>query len=317
VKIKNSFSNLIKSSFIGESVYAESNIVTKPQKKATLLVAATNIDPNPVKIDDLIPVSNGIMLPDIARSSNSYNEDVNTSISIYTIKDGDTLAKIADTFNVSENTIIWANNISKSSAIRPGQTIIILPVTGISYKVAKGDTIKSIVQKYKADLDEVLKYNDINMSTVLQPGQTIIIPDVEMKTATKTKSSSQSNPAHDTDGPYYPGYFIRPVTNAVKTQGLHGYNAIDLAAPVGTPILASHDGVVLLSKVGGWNGGYGNLVIISHPNGSETVYAHASRIFVNTGDRVKQGQIIAEIGATGKATGPHIHFEIRGAKNPF
>jgi murein DD-endopeptidase MepM/ murein hydrolase activator NlpD len=75
--------------------------------------------------------------------------------------------------------------------------------------------------------------------------------------------------------------------------------------------------VVIVSKTGGSNGGYGNLVIISHSNGTQTVYGHSSKILVRAGENVKQGQTIALVGATGKATGPHLHFEIRGAKNPF
>jgi murein DD-endopeptidase MepM/ murein hydrolase activator NlpD len=313
----NKSQNILRNSLIGEKAYAEANISIKQSKRSALLKAATNIDPNPIKSDELIPVNNGVMLADIARSNNTYNEEISTAISIYTVKTGDTLANIAETFNVSENTILWANNISKNTSLKAGQVIVILPVTGITHKVSKGETIKSIVKKYNADLDEVLKYNDITISSLLQAGSTIIIPDVEIKSNPKTKTSAGTNPAHDTDGPYYPGYFMRPVSNAIKSQGLHGFNAIDLAAPVGTPILASHDGTVILSKIGGWNGGYGNLIIINHPNGTQTVYAHASKVYVNTNDKVKQGQIIAEIGMTGKTTGPHLHFEIRGAKNPF
>jgi murein DD-endopeptidase MepM/ murein hydrolase activator NlpD len=103
----------------------------------------------------------------------------------------------------------------------------------------------------------------------------------------------------------------------VKTQGLHGYNGVDLAGPVGTPIYAAAAGTVLVSASSGWNGGYGNLVIISHDNGTQTVYGHLSKTLVKVGQHVEQSQKIALMGATGKATGSHLHFEIRGAKNPF
>jgi murein DD-endopeptidase MepM/ murein hydrolase activator NlpD len=118
-------------------------------------------------------------------------------------------------------------------------------------------------------------------------------------------------------GPAISGYFIHPLPGSVRTQGIHGYNAVDFGAPVGTPILASAGGSVLVSRVGGWNGGYGNYVVIDHPNGTQTLYAHNSKNTVWQGQTVVAGQVIGYVGNTGRSTGPHLHFEIRGAKNPF
>lgn len=97
------------------------------------------------------------------------------------------------------------------------------------------------------------------------------------------------------------------------------HRGIDIAAPVGTPILAASSGEVV---VAGWNsGGFGNLVKVRHYDGSLTLYAHNSRILVREGQHVKQGQQIAEMGSTGRSTGPHLHFEVhpngRGAVNPI
>ncbi|MGB5596164.1 MAG: LysM peptidoglycan-binding domain-containing M23 family metallopeptidase [Crocosphaera sp.] len=97
------------------------------------------------------------------------------------------------------------------------------------------------------------------------------------------------------------------------------HKGIDIAAPVGTPIMASAPGEVISA---GWNsGGYGNLVKVRHPDGSITLYAHNSRILVRRGQKVDQGQQIAEMGSTGYSTGPHLHYEIhangRGAQNPM
>ncbi|MDJ0598549.1 MAG: peptidoglycan DD-metalloendopeptidase family protein [Crocosphaera sp.] len=97
------------------------------------------------------------------------------------------------------------------------------------------------------------------------------------------------------------------------------HKGIDIAAPVGTPIMASAPGEVISA---GWNsGGYGNLVKLRHPDGSVTLYAHNSRILVRRGQKVEQGQQIAEMGSTGYSTGPHLHYEIhpsgRGAQNPM
>lgn len=114
------------------------------------------------------------------------------------------------------------------------------------------------------------------------------------------------------------GYFSLPVPSAIRTQSIHGHNAVDLANKTGTPIFAAADGKVIVSKFDGkWNGGYGNYVVISHPNGMQTLYAHMSDVLVSVGDKVTQGQTIGKMGETGLATGPHLHFEVRGGKNPF
>lgn len=288
-----------------------------------LLQAAVNTDPNPNKASGIAPVENNTLVSDLAMSSFDESSGVaNTQISVYTVRSGDTLSEVANMFNVSVNTIMWANDISKAKGIQPGQTLIILPVTGITYTIKKGDTIKGIVNYYKADLNEVLDYNDMSLSTKLVPGQTIIIPDAEIQTSVATKIVYGSNPAHDTGGPSYAGYYLRPV-NGKRSQGLHGYNGIDIAAPIGTAIYASASGKVIASMSGGYNGGYGSYIIISHANGTQTLYAHNSKNIVSVGQNVTQGQKIGEVGNTGKViaspggNGAHVHFEIRGAKNPF
>jgi murein DD-endopeptidase MepM/ murein hydrolase activator NlpD len=107
------------------------------------------------------------------------------------------------------------------------------------------------------------------------------------------------------------------VVVARKSQGIHGYNGVDLAAPTGTQVLAAASGQVLISRFGGWNGGYGNYIVIKHSNGTQTLYAHNSANYVSVGQWVSQGDVIGLVGNTGKSTGSHLHFEVRGAKNPF
>jgi len=101
----------------------------------------------------------------------------------------------------------------------------------------------------------------------------------------------------------------------IKTQGLHGYNAIDIGTPVGTTLYAAAAGQIIIAKHSGWNGGYGKYVVISHNNGTQTVYGHMSQVIVDEGETVAQGQVIGLSGNTGHSTGPHVHFEIRGAYN--
>lgn len=310
-----------------DKIASAKNIDSDTSNSQTILVlkAVVNTDPNPSKdLNDNPMVSGNALVPEIGPSGTASDVDQeknNTQISLYVVRDGDTLSKIAKMFDVTTNTIIWANDLDRNSGLQEGQKLVILPISGIKYKVKKGDTIKSIVSKNKADLNEVLQYNDLTLSSVLNTGDTIIIPDAEPSTETTVTKSifrkSSPNPVHDADGPFYPGYYIRPVDVGYESQGLHGYNAVDLAAPSGTPIHASASGTVIASMTGGWHGGYGNYVIISHPNGTQTLYAHTLKNFVKAGDRVEQGQMIAKVGTTGHSTGPHVHFEIRGAKNPF
>ena len=233
-------------------------------------------------------------------------------ISVYVVRKGDTLSEIAEMFGVSTNTIVWANNI-KASSIKEGQELVILPISGVRHVVKSGDTIKSLATKYKADFDEILSYNGLATDAKIKPGDIVVIPDGVIS-ATQTSLAKTSGLQ---TYPVYSGFYLRPIVGGRKTQGIHGNNGVDLAAPTGVPILASADGKVIVSRAGGYNGGYGTYVVISHANGTQTLYAHMSKDNVSVGQSVEQGQVIGTVGSTGKSTGPHVHFEVRGAKNPF
>lgn len=231
-------------------------------------------------------------------------------ISVYVVREGDTLPAIAKMFDVSVNTIRWANDI-KGSTISAGQTLVILPISGIKHVVKKGDTLLSIAKLHKGDLDEILQYNNLSKNSKLALGDVIIVPDGEV-----APSVSYSSSPNSTSRPTYSGYYLRPIVGGVKSQGLHGRNGIDLASSYGASILASADGEVIISR-SGWNGGYGTYVVVKHGNGTQTLYAHLNASLVSAGQRVTQGQVIGKMGSTGKSTGVHLHFEIRGARNPF
>jgi murein DD-endopeptidase MepM/ murein hydrolase activator NlpD len=156
----------------------------------------------------------------------------------------------------------------------------------------------------------------------LMVGEVIIIPGGKL-TPDAVKSPS-TDTKDDTSGPKNNtstgsgSFFSKPVANGIKTQGIHGHNGVDIAASFGTPILAARDGYVSLVRGGdGWNGGYGNYVVITHENGIQTLYAHMSGIDVLQGQKVLRGDQVGRMGSTGESTGVHLHFEVRGAKNPF
>ncbi len=236
-------------------------------------------------------------------------------ISVYVVHKGDTLPAIAKMFGVSVNTIRWANDI-KGNTITVGQTLVILPISGISHTVKKGDTLASIAKMHKGDLEEIMQYNNLPKNAKLAVGDVIIVPDGEMS-ATVSKPSSSGSGGKKYSGPSYEGYYMRPIIGGVKTQGIHGHNAVDLASYAGAKIMAAAAGTVLVARDSGWNGGYGDYVVIKHDNGTQTLYAHLSGTAVKAGDYVEQGDTIGYMGTTGRSTGIHLHFEIRGAKNPF
>ncbi len=228
-------------------------------------------------------------------------------ISLYVVHEGDTLSQIAKMFNVTVNTIVWANEI-KDGVIAPGQNLIILPVSGIIHTVKKGDTLQSIAKQHNGDLEEIIQFNDLGSAAELAVGAEIIIPNGDATPATKAVTNSKTVAS---------GYYTRPLSNGRKTQGIHGYNGVDFGVPVGSKVFAAAAGKVIVSKAGGYNGGYGNYIVISHSNGTQTLYAHLSQNLVSVGTSVSQGQAIGYSGNTGRSTGPHLHFEVRGAKNPF
>ena len=196
-------------------------------------------------------------------------------ISTYVVRDGDSLASIAKMFDVSVNTILWANNIVRGAKITVGQTFVILPVSGVQHVVKKGDTVGSIAKKYKGDVDEVIAYNGLTDGAPLEVGSLVIVPDGEI-VAVVVKTKPASSKLRGASGPSYDGYYRAPMVNYRKTQGLHGYNGVDMVSRDGSGayVMAAAAGVVIISKEGGYNGGYGTYVVIKHDNGTQTLYGH-------------------------------------------
>jgi len=233
-------------------------------------------------------------------------------ITTYTVRSGDNLSKIAKMFGVDVGTIYWANALKRGDLIKEGDVLVILPVTGMQYEIKKGDTVESIAKKFKGDAGEIVAYNGIDNDSLVI-GSTIIIPNAELSPV----PSQNKTIVRGSGGPSLSGYFIRPIAGGRKSQGLHGFNGVDLANTCGTPIVASASGTVLIARASGWNGGYGRYVVIAHPNGTQTVYSHMLNVAVTVGQYAQQGWQIGTVGSTGQSTGCHLHFEIRGARNPF
>lgn len=254
---------------------------------------------------------NPLGIPPPADSTSSGGQ-----IFFYTVRPGDTFSTIAKSFDVSVNTILWANNISNNRALSVGQQIVILPVSGVRHEVRKGDTVAAIARKYRAAMEDILQFNGLALDEEPAAGTTIIVPDGELpQSAPLTPGASSGQ--YFANLPLYDGFYARPIAGGRRSRGIHGFNGIDLANSCGLPVFASADGTVIIARSGGWNGGYGRYVVISHANNTQTLYAHMSSLAVAPGQFVRRSEVIGAIGSTGNSTGCHVHFEVRGARNPF
>jgi len=249
-------------------------------------------------------------------------EDIQKIILEYIVESGDTLGSIAEKFNISLNTVLWANNLNQNSIIQPGQKLVIPPVTGVIHYVKEGDTISEIAAKYKGKVEEIMAFNELSSERDIYVGDVIVVPNGVMPKPEIKYASTWVT--------LYEGYFICPILAPCRiTQGLHWYNAVDFShGNCGEPILAAAAGEVLkvklTSSTSRWAfGGAGNTISIKHTNGVVTSYGHIATSFVNPGDEVSQGQIIALMGGqpgtpgAGLSTGCHVHFGVSGARNPF
>ncbi|TSA43802.1 LysM peptidoglycan-binding domain-containing protein [bacterium] len=298
---------------------------TIPSSSTPVLSASVNSNPN-IGAPIVLATSGDSALVSHSGLDGTPADIANTPppdrISVYEVKKNDTLSDIADMYGVSVNTIIWANNLKSARDVHKGDILVILPVSGIERVVARGDTLKSLAKRYGADANEIAQYNSLDPAAPLVIGSTIIIIGGELAVPAPSAASSGltsaiRGPSLGCGGPVQNDYYGNPLPGGVITQGLHGCNAVDIGAARGTPIYAVADGkVIIVRNNGAWNGGYGNYVVITHDNDSQTLYSHMKNVIVSSGSVLK-GQIIGYVGATGHATGSHLHFEVRGAANPF
>lgn len=319
--------SFISDVFSGQEALAESEtVISSSSQTMDLLEAPISPDPLAKSTPEITVVNDEALLPDVSPSN--FDAEVienNGQISVYKVRDGDTFSGIANMFNVSVNTILWANDLNKSSVLKTGQTLVILPMSGVLHVVVSGDTLNTIAKKYGGDIDEIAGFNDLKVNQKLTIGDKVMVPYGQSSysaTAVKSTSGVYSNGTSrlipgSSSGPDYQGYYQKPFLVGKKTQGLHGYNSVDYGMPIGSPLYAAASGVVIIAKNSGYNGGYGNYVTIQHPNGTQTVYGHMNYVSVSVGQSVTKGESIGSSGNSGKSTGPHLHFEVRGAKNPF
>lgn len=344
---KTVMSNLIKTDFSAlqneeliEETFSQNSILTAGQDKyvddscALEKSTATNQDEELSSNDLALFDSNNdlVFKPQLLPGDNNSNgsgdtENTRKEIIYYAVQNGDTVSTIARSFGITVNTILWANNLTSFSLIRPGDRLAILPYSGVLYTVKKGDTLARIAQTYDVELEKILSCNTLGNS--LSVGQKIVVPGAKKITSTvasRPTTSSQSgisviknlikNPTVKSSG----NKMAWPtVGNRISQYFSWRHTGLDIANKVGTPIYAADSGTVIIAQ-GGWNGGYGNTIVIDHGGGKKTRYGHASKLFVKVGDEVEKGENIAAMGSTGRSTGSHLHFEViisGGKYNPL
>lgn len=235
----------------------------------------------------------------------------------YETREGDSIAKLADWFSVSTETILGANPELRRRGLILGEKIKILPMDGILYRVGKREVAEEISDRFGVSLADIQKANGSLELALLAGGEELFIPGNGLVNGTFL-----SVPHRTFSG--LKDYFIEP-TSGFNWGRLHNNNAVDIANACGTEVVASAEGLVVPDKnypsnTTGWNGGYGHFVLVEHPNGTRTRYAHLEKIKVEVGDYVGQGQQIGTMGATGNVHGPtgcHLHYEVIGAENPL
>ncbi len=304
--------------------------------------------------------------PEVTQPESPAERGVQT----YTVRSGDTLAVIARRNGISQETLLWANNLTTKSTLRVGMSLKILPVSGVVHTVKRGETLAAIATRYGIKTNDILAANTLGKTltvgsevvipggrplvtatvvakppaapatpatppatTTAKPatsataktpkvvGRVAVKPDIPIakirnkaydiyQELSNSKEDTRAVPeAKDESEAKKKTKLLWPTRLAVINQ-YYGWNhtGLDIDGDYTDPIYASEDGTVITS---GWNsGGYGLQIVIDHPSGLRTRYAHASKLFVQVGDEVKRGQVIGYVGTTGRSTGTHLHYEV-------
>lgn len=267
-------------------------------------------------LDETIPPE---LLPQVEDEADK--DDIERNLIQYTIQKGDTLSDIARRYGVSITTLHAANVDMSAKRLKPGEKINVPPCDGVMVKVNRGDNLWSICRRHSADLESALAFNQISNVKSIRPGDNLFLPGGKMPViSTSQKTYVASAGSRSTAAPLGGLAFAFPVRGRLTsrygwrtrpmgpTKSKHFHTGIDIAAPHGRTICAAESGQVISAC---YAGALGNTVVISHRSGYSTVYGHAAKLLVKSGQQVKKGEPIALVGSTGRSTGPHVHFEVR------
>lgn len=253
----------------------------------------------------------------------------------YTVARGDSVFAISENYNITPETLLWANYDTLQDNphnLKPGIVLNVPPTDGIYYQWKDGDTLESVANEFNANEDDILGWpgNDIDLTNpTVEPGSWVMVPGGEREfvqwliptVATGSSGTSGTSGSACPGGAVGSGAFVWPADSHFLSGNDYwsGHLAIDIAAGEGAPVYAADSGVVTMAQ-GGDNYGYGNVIQIDHGNGYSTLYAHLSVIGVGVCQSVGAGQWIGSAGNTGNSQGAHLHFEVRqggGFINPW
>ena len=270
--------------------------------------------PDPRFTQAFEPFPNGPLISGFQDPETKVSEKPRSEIIDYKVQNGDTISAVGQKFGISTDTIRWANDLT-SDQIKPGQILKILPVSGVSHIVKSGDTLESVAKKYSAEAQAIMDFpfNDVPDDFSLKVAQVLIVPD---GSPPELPSPVKPKPQYLAKGPASPAFsapggasFIWPTAGSITQYFAWYHPGVDIANRNAPGIAASDSGTVI---VAGWpdNSGYGNRVVLDHGNGYTSLYGHMSNIYVSVGESVSRGQLIGQMGSTGRSTGTHLHLEI-------
>lgn len=244
------------------------------------------------------------------------NSPVHQTI-VYTVEDGDTVGAIADKFNLKVATLLATNGLSEQELIHSGDQVTILPTDGVLHTVKSGETVSAVSARYNIAAPAIIAYNNLGDEASINIGQKLIVPGA---TATPAPTAL-ANHAEETEPTTAPaslpaiakGFLWPTSTKHISQYFRWGHTGIDIDNRSRPAVYAAKAGKVTLARR---LGGYGNMIVLSHGNSTETYYGHLDKFYISPGENVTQGQAIGQMGSTGRSTGPHVHFEIRIAGRP-
>jgi hypothetical protein len=260
----------------------------------------------------------------------------------YTVLEGDTIFGIAEKFGLKPETVLWGNYyvlLDNPHSLQPGQVLNILPVDGTYHEWQQGEGLNAVARYYGVKPEDIINYpaNHLDAASIgdfsnpnIAPGTWLIVPGGKRNFISWSAplGVTRENPALARvlgDGACGPvsggavgyGSFIWP-SNKHYLSGFDfspstNHWGIDIAGNEGEAVYATDAGVVVYA---GWNNyGYGNMIMVDHGRGFQSLYAHLSALNVICGQSVGQGDVIGAIGTTGRSSGPHLHFEIRASSS--
>jgi len=324
--------------------------ISQPREAALAAEAPT---PTPTPVPAVLPAYSPAQaayvygIPRLAQIHTTIPTRPRTEITTYTIQVGDTIFGIAEMFGLKPETILWGNYYTLSDDphnIQPGVVLNIMPMDGTYHRWSEGEGLNGVSHGYNVTPDVIVNWpgNHLDPATLgdfshpnIEPGTMLFVPGGSRSFVTwSAPRISRDNPGVArilgpgscgtiVDGAVGTGSFIWPSNN----HWLSGYDyspstnhfGIDIAGGLGDAVYAADNGVVVYA---GWNDwGYGNVIVIDHDGGWQTLYAHLSSLNVGCGYSVYQGDVIGAFGSTGNSSGPHLHFEMLnesyGKVNPW